>query len=97
MTAAKWGNGRGFFLCYGRTTFGVRPLEQPIRSVGYITATHVISSKQAQHARVAQLVSLEVTDGTYEDKLYQIPKFADALRYNVPKVCATLLCRACVE
>ena len=25
--------GRGFFLCYGRTTFGVRPLDQPIRSV----------------------------------------------------------------
>ena len=26
-------NGRGFFLCYGRTTFGVRPHEQPICSV----------------------------------------------------------------
>ena len=26
-------NGRGFFLCYGRTTFGVRPHEQPSRSV----------------------------------------------------------------
>ena len=39
-------NGRGFFLCYGRTTFGVRPLEQPVRSVRYRTATHVVSSPQ---------------------------------------------------
>ena len=60
------GNGRGFFLCYGRTTFGVRPLEQPVRSVRYITATHVISSKQARHDSAAQLVSLEFTDGTCE-------------------------------
>ena len=44
VTAAKRGNGRGFFLCYGRTTFGVRPLEQPIRSVRYRSATHVGSS-----------------------------------------------------
>ena len=34
------GNGRGFFLCYGRTTFGVRPLEQPVRRVRYRSATH---------------------------------------------------------
>ena len=58
--------GRGFFLCCGRTTFGVRPLEQPVRSVRYITATHVISSTQARHNSVAQLVSLEFTDGTCE-------------------------------
>ena len=58
--------GRGFFLCCGRTTFGVRPLEQPVRSVRYITATHVISSKQARHDSAAQLVSLEFTDGTCE-------------------------------
>ena len=38
--------GRGFFLCCGRTTFGVRPLEQPVRSVGYHSATHVVSSPQ---------------------------------------------------
>ena len=38
------GNGRGFFLCYGRTTFGVRPLEHPVRSVGYRTATQAVSS-----------------------------------------------------
>ena len=60
------GNGRGFFLCCGRTTFGVRPLEQPVRSVRYITATHVISFTQARHNSVAQLVSLEFTDGTCE-------------------------------
>ena len=94
MTAAKWGNGRGFFLCYGRTTFGVHPLEQPIRSVRYITATHVISSKQAQHARVAQLVSLEVTDGTYESIYLVAFILADDVRYNVPRICAALLCRA---
>ena len=33
-------------------------------------------------------------DSTYEDKLYQTPKFAGAVRYNVPKSCAALLCRA---
>ena len=33
-------------------------------------------------------------DSTYEDKLYQTSKFAGAVRYNVPKNCATLLCRA---
>ena len=36
-------------------------------------------------------------DSTYEDKLYQTSKFADAVRYNVPKSCATLLCRACED
>ena len=39
---------RGFFLpCFS----------QPIRSVRYCTATHMISSPQAQHTRVAQLFS----------------------------------------
>ena len=33
-------------------------------------------------------------DSTYEDKLYQTSKFAGAVRYNVPRICATLLCRA---
>ena len=36
-------------------------------------------------------------DSTYEDKLYQTPKFAGAVRYNAPKGCATRLCRACVD
>ena len=60
------GNGRGFFLCCGRTTFGVRPLEQPIRSVRDRTATQVGYFQQARHNRAAQLVSLEITEGTYD-------------------------------
>ena len=36
-------------------------------------------------------------DSTYEDKLYQTPKFADAVRYNVPRICAARLCRALLE
>ena len=55
--------GRGFFLCCGRTTFGVRPLEQPIRRVRYRSATHVVYSTQARHNSVAQSVSLEFTHG----------------------------------
>ena len=34
-------------------------------------------------------------DSTYEDKCYRTPTFAGAVRCNVPKSCATLLCRAC--
>ena len=34
-------------------------------------------------------------DRAYEDKLYRIPKFAGAFRCNVPKGCATRVCRAC--
>ena len=60
------GNDRGFFLCYGRTTFGVRPLEQPIRRVRYHSATQVGYFQQARHNRAAQLVSLEITEGTYD-------------------------------
>ena len=49
-------NGRGFFLpC----------LSQPVRRVRYITATQVGYFQQAQHTRVAQFVSPEVTDSTY--------------------------------
>ena len=33
-------------------------------------------------------------DSTYEDKLYQTPKFVGAMRYNVQKGCAARLCRA---
>ena len=94
MTAAKWGNDRGFFLCYGWTTFGVRPLEQPVRRVRYRSATHVISSKQARHTRVAQLVSLEVTDGTYEFIYLVAFILADPVHHNALKNRAALLCRA---
>ena len=33
-------------------------------------------------------------DRVCEDKLYQTSKFVGAVRYNMPKSCATLLCRA---
>ena len=33
-------------------------------------------------------------DSTYEDKLYQTPKFAGVFRYNAQKNCAALSCRA---
>ena len=29
-----------------------------------------------------------------QDKLYQTSKFADAVRYNVPRICAARVCRA---
>ena len=45
---SEMGYGRGFFLPY---------LSQPIRSVRCHSATHVISSKQARHNSVAQVVS----------------------------------------
>ncbi len=44
------------FLCYGRTTFGVRPLKQPVRSVGDHTATQAVLSPQARHNSVAQIL-----------------------------------------
>ena len=62
------GERQRIFLCYGRTTFGVRPHEQPIRSIGYRTATQAVYSTQARHNSAAQFVSLEITDSTYEDK-----------------------------
>ena len=40
-------------------------LSQPIRSVRYRSATQVGYFQQAQHTRVAQFVSPEVTDSTY--------------------------------
>ena len=53
----------------------------------------MIKSTQAQHTRVAQLVSLEITDSTYEDKLYLIDRFAGAFRHNAQKNWAALSCR----
>ena len=38
-----------------------------------------------------------VIDSTYEDKLCRTTKFAGAFCYNVPKSCAALSCRACVD
>ena len=88
VTAAKQGNGRGFFLPY---------LSQSIRRVGYITATQTGYSPQAQHTRVAQLVSLEITDGTCEFmRLIQFI-FGETVCNNALTNCAALLCRAGVE
>ena len=88
MTAAKWGNDRGFFLpC----------LSQPIRSVGYITATQAVLSPQARHTRVAQLVSLEIMDGTYESIYLAAFILVGAVYHNALTNCATLLCRACLD
>ena len=97
MTAPKQGNGRGFFLCCGRTTFGVRPLEQPIRSVRYRSATQVGYFQQARHTRAAQLVSLEVTDSTYESIYLVTFILAGPVYNNALKNRAALLCRACVD
>ena len=88
------GNGRGFFLCYGRTTFGVHPLEHPVRSVGYRTATQAVLSPQVRHSSAARFVSLEVTDGTYESIYLVAFIFADPVHHNALKNRAALLCRA---
>ena len=74
--------GRGFFLpC----------LSQPIRSVRYITATHVISSKQARHSSAAQFVSLEVTDSTYESIYLVAFILAGPVHHNALTNCAARL------
>ena len=54
----------------------------------------MISSKQARHTRVAQLVSLEVTDGTYEFIYLVAFILADPVHHNALKNRAALLCRA---
>ena len=84
MTVAKWGNDRGFFLpC----------LSQPIRSVRYRSATQVGYFQQAQHTRVAQFVSLEVTDSTYESIYLVAFILAGPVHHNALTNCAALSCR----
>ena len=63
VTAAKRGTAEDFFYRRGAQC---APMSRHIRSVRYHTATHAVSSTQARHTRVAQLVSLEFTDGTCE-------------------------------
>ena len=76
--------GRGFFLpC----------LSQPIRSVGYRTATQVGYFQQARHTRAAQLVSLEVTDSTYESIYLVAFILAGPVHHNALTNCAARLCR----
>ena len=74
--------GRGFFLpC----------LSQPIRSVGYRTATQVGYFQQARHTRAAQLVSLEVTDSTYESIYLVAFILAGPVHHNALTNCAAQL------
>ncbi len=47
-----------------------------------------------RHNSAARFVSLEVTDSTYESIYLVAFILADAVRYNVPRICAALLCRA---
>ena len=72
-------------------------MSRHIRSVRYRTATHVIKSTQARHTRVAQLVSLEIMDGTYESIYLVAFILAGSVYNNALKNRAALLCRACVD
>ena len=72
-------------------------MSKPIRSAGYRTATQAVSSTQARHDRAAQLVSLEIMDGTYESIYLVAFILADPVYNNVLKNRAALLCRACAE
>ena len=71
-------------------------MSRHIRSAGYRTATHTVKSTQARHIRVAQLVSLEFTDGTYES-IYLVafilagPVYNNELKNRAALLCRTLL------
>ena len=58
------------------------------------TATHTVKSAQARHTRVAQFVSLEVTDSTYESIYLVTFILAGPVYNNALKNRAALLCRA---
>ena len=68
-------------------------MSRHIRSVRYITATQVGYFQQARHIRVAQLVSLEIMDGTYESIYLVAFIFAETVRNNALTNRAALLCR----
>ena len=55
----------------------------------------MVKSTQARHTRVAQLVSLEIMDGTYESIYLVAFILAGPVYYNALTSCAALLCRAC--
>ena len=69
------------------------PLSLALRSAGFRTATHTGYSTQARHTRVAQLVSLDMTDSTCEFIYLEPFSRAGAFYYHVPTNCAALLCR----
>ena len=58
------------------------------------TATHTVKSTQARHTRVAQLVSLEIMDGTCESIYLVVFILAGPVYNNALKNRAALLCRA---
>ena len=72
-------------------------MPKPIRSAGYRSATHTGYSAQAQHNSVAQLVSLEIMDGTYESIYLVAFILAGPVYYNALTNCATRVCCACVD
>ena len=88
MTAAKRGTAVGLPLRVFLRLFAVHRQR---------TATHVIKSTQARHTRVAQLVSLEIMDGTYESIYLVAFILAGPVYNNALKNRAALLCRACEE
>ena len=53
--------------------------------------------RRARHTRVAQLVSLEIMDGTYESIYLVAFILAGPVYNNALKNRAALLCRACGE
>ena len=82
MTAAKRGTAVGLPLCVFLHLFAVHRQR---------TATHTVKSTQARHTRVAQLVSLEIMDGTYESIYLVAFILAGPVYNNVLTNCAALL------
>ena len=68
-------------------------MSRHIRSVRYRSATQVGYFQQAQHTRVAQFVSLEVTDSTYESIYLVAFILAGPVHHNALTNCAALSCR----
>ena len=88
MTAAKWGTAVGLPQRVFLHLFAVHRQR---------TATQTVKSTQARHTRVAQLVSLEIMDGTCESIYLVAFILAGPVYYNALTNCAARLCRACVN
>ena len=84
MTAPKLGTAEDFFFRVFRNLFAVSDT---------VLLHRRFTLRRARHSSAAQLVSLEITDSTYEDKLYLIDRFAGAFRHNAQKNWAALSCR----
>ena len=85
------GTAEDFF--YRRTCFA-RPCIR-IFAVSDRLLLHMrLNLRWVRHNSAARFVSLEVTDSTYESIYLVAFILADAVRYNVPRICAALLCRA---